>query len=160
MKSCRLTSMCLRAPIFLGCLGVLAAAHGADTKPNAKPSVVATNSVALEVPIPQSVFEYDVKGVKDPFFPLSTRSPHLATQPPTEAPLSATLFKLKGLSGASGSALALINNRTVAMGETTEVTTTSGKHKIRCLEIRKFSALIRVEGLTDPIEIFLPKGDR
>ena len=107
--------------------------------------------------IPQSVFDFDGKGVKDPFFPLSTRSPHLAPQAPTELPFNPSYFKLKGLSGGT---LALINNRTLAAGETATVTTPSGKYKIHLLEIKKISAVIRVEGQFEPIEVFLPKNDQ
>jgi hypothetical protein len=54
----------------------------------------------------------------------------------------------------------LINNRTLAAGESSVVTTPAGKFKIHCLEIRKISVLIRVEGQSETFEVFLPKGDR
>jgi len=159
MKSFPFLPVCLRASLVLVCLGFLAGAHGADAKPNAKPSST-TNAVPLEVPFPQAVFEYGGKAVKDPFFPLSTRTPHLAAQPVTELAITPSTFKLKGLSGTLDNPLALINNRTVTTGERTEVTTATGKYKIHCLEIKKISVVIRVEGQFEPIELFLPKGDR
>ncbi len=162
MKFFRFLPVCLQASLIMGCLGFLAGAHGANTKPNAKPASPSstTNSVPLEVPIPQSVFEFDGKGVKDPFFPLSTRSPHLTTQATIVPAFRVDYFKLKGMSGSAENSLALINNRTMAAGETAEVTTPAGKSKVHCLEIKKSSVIIRVEGQFEPIEVFLPKSDQ
>lgn len=161
MKKFRFHPVCLRVSLAMGCLGLLADARGASDKPNSKPSsaTTTTNSVTLEVPVPQSTFEFGGKGVKDPFFPLSTRVPHSATQV-TNAMPSTTFFKLKGMSGSAGNSLALINNRTMAAGEIAEVTTSAGKFKVHCLEIKKSSVVIRVEGQFEPIEVFLPKNDQ
>ncbi len=159
MKSFLFLPVCLRLFLALGCLGFLAGAHGAEAKSIPKPSST-TNSVSLEVPIPQSGFEYNGKEVKDPFFPLSTRSPHLTPQATNEVAINASFFKLKGLAGSGESALALINNRTLAAGETSTVTTPSGKIKIHLLEIKKISVIIRVEGQFEPLEVYLPKSDQ
>ncbi len=160
MKFFRSFSICLAAFLTLGVLGTAAGADAKSTNGKPGSTAVATNSAPPEVAIPQAVFDYGAKGVKDPFFPLSTRSPHLQVASTTEPAINGSTFKLKGLSGSADSPLALINNRTVAPGETALVTTASGRYKIHCLEIKKISVIIRVEGQFEPIEVFLPKSDR
>lgn len=159
MKSLRFLTLCLALLVW----GSVDRASGAaDAKNKDKASAAATNSITTvpEVVIPQAAFEFGPKTAKDPFFPLSTRSPHLPVQTVADTGINPSMFKLKGLSGTPQFPLALINNRTLAPGETAIVTTLSGKHKIHCLEIKQFSAVIRVEGQFEPIEIFLPKSDR
>jgi len=120
-----------------------------------------TNSPVTEVVIPQSVFDLTAKGIKDPFYPNSLRSPVPTVAATTNSvPIAAiSSLMLKALSGSAGQRLALINNRTLEVGETAEVTTASGgKIKIKCVEIRDSSALVTVEGQLDPIEIHLRKG--
>jgi hypothetical protein len=120
-----------------------------------------TNSVAAEVVIPQSVFDLTAKGIKDPFYPNTLRSPIPVPAATTNSvPVAAlTSLVLKALSGGAGQRLALINNRTLEVGETAEVTTAGGgKIKIRCVEIKESSVLVKVDGQGEPIEIHLRKG--
>jgi hypothetical protein len=123
--------------------------------------VAGTNAAPTELTVPVSTFELTIKPTKDPFFPLSTRSPVPLIVLTNVAPaLSAASFNLKGMSGSSDRRLALINNRTVAVGETAEVTTTSGKVKIHCVEIKQQSVVLRVDSQPDPIEVFFRKEAR
>jgi hypothetical protein len=167
MKPLRLTSFSLPVCTLVVLLGLMARAGGTSTtntppalKTNSVGTVTnsagtATNLGPVELPVPLAVFDLTIKPTKDPFFPLSLRQPVQATN---AAPaFSAASFNLKGLSGSSGHRLALINNRTVAAGEDAEITTTSGKIKIQCLEIKESSVIIRAESQTDPLEVFLRK---
>jgi hypothetical protein len=131
------------------------AAPAAD---KAKPAAQSTNDAPAELPIPLSVFEGG-KGSKDPFYPLSTR---MASQQVTTnvATISASSFKLGGLSGFGKKRLALINNRTLAEGEDGEVTTATGTTKIRLIAIKEESVIVQVVNSGDTIEIFLRKGAR
>lgn len=159
MNYLRILPISLAAIVMFGVMGRASNAYCAG-KTDGKAAKAETNSGPAEIAIPLAVFDYAGKGVKDPFFPLSTRSPHLPVQVAVTPAFRASLFKLKGLSGTADSPLALINNRTVAPGESAMVTTESGKYKIHCLEIKKISVVIRVEGQFEPIEVFLPKSDR
>ena len=53
--------------------------------------------------------------------------------------------------------LAQINNRSFEQGEQAEVLAGGQKVKLRCLEIREKSVLVKVEGATEPKELFLRK---
>lgn len=53
---------------------------------------------------------------------------------------------LKGISGAKGHRMALINNETLMAGETAHVKVNDGKVEITCLEVREDSVLISVDG--------------
>ena len=170
MKPLRLLPLFLPACTLLLFLGLIASAQGTSStnglvlgKTNAAAAAAtnaigtATNLGPVEVPIPAAVFDLSAKPTKDPFFPLSLRQPvQIATNAtPT---FSASVFNLKGLSGSSGHRLALINNRTVAAGEDAEITTSAGKVKIQCVEIKESSVIIRAESQTDPLEVFLRKS--
>jgi hypothetical protein len=121
-----------------------------------------TNAPDAEVVIPQSVFDLTAKGIKDPFYPNTLRQPIPVVAAPVtnSVPVAAlSSLVLKALSGSAGQRLALINNRTLEVGETAEVTVAGGnKIKIRCVDIRESSVLVKLEGQSDPIEIHLRKG--
>ena len=63
---------------------------------------------------------------------------------------------LKGISGAPGSRLALINNQTLTVGETAKVRVRDTRVEVVCKEIREDSVLITVDG--KPCELKL--GDK
>lgn len=120
-----------------------------------------TNSPDAEIVIPQSVFDLTAKGIKDPFFPNTLRPPIPVAVAPSTNNLPVTALSslvLKALSGSAGQRLALINNRTLEVGETAEVTAGGHKIKIQCVDIRESSVLVKLEGQGDPIEIHLRKG--
>lgn len=128
----------------------------ANGKTNTLDTANGTNSPSKEVPVPVSVFELTEKS-HDPFFPTSVR--RAVADLTTNAPpmFQASSFTLKALSGSAGHRLALINNRTLATGEKTEITTATGKLVIYCEEIKENSVVIRTLAQPDPIEIFLRK---
>jgi len=70
-------------------------------------------------------------------------------------PTWADLLRLSGMSGSRTRRLAIINNKTVAVGETVRVEVEGEKIKIVCHEIREQSAVFQVEGAGEPFELFL-----
>jgi hypothetical protein len=117
--------------------------------PNAQPQSN-TNAKASGTNVPQSVFlmpKARPEGV-DPFFPRSNRPyygtplPLVATNP--EPVAVAVDLRLKAISGLPEHRLALINNHTFEAGEEGEVVTTTGRMRIRCLEITQDSAVVQV----------------
>lgn len=126
---------------FLACLlGPVPGLFGAPQK-TATPTVE-TNAVpgSLEA-IPQS--EFDERAGKDPFFPNRILVPVAKTPGPKVVDASGQL-QLKGFSGPVNRRLAIINNQTLEVGEEREVTTSGGKIKIRCVEIRADSVLVEL----------------
>jgi len=119
----------------------------AVASPNAQPQ--STNTTATNAPVAQSVFimpKAKQEGV-DPFFPRSNR-PYFGTPVPvvpTPEPVAVAVeLKLKAISGLPEHRLALINNHTFEAGEEGEVVTTTGRMRIRCLEITQDSAVVQV----------------
>jgi len=117
--------------------------------PNAQPQ--STNTTVTNAPVAQSVFLSTPKGPQDgvdPFFPRSKR-PYFGTPAPIapsnpEPVTVAVELKLKAISGLPEHRLALINNHTFEAGEEGEVVTTTGRMRIRCLEITQDSAVVQV----------------
>jgi hypothetical protein len=64
-------------------------------------------------------------------------------------------LKLSGISGSEKHLLAIINNHTFEAGEEAQVKIDGRIVKIRCLEVRKDSVLIKVEGVEKQIELKL-----
>ena len=127
---------------------------------SAATNAAAANAAPVELTIPVSVFNLTNKVVKDPFFPntLRTPVPVIVLQSNTFT-VSASCFALKAIAGTPDQRLALINNRTVAVGEPVEISTPQcGKLKIVCTQIKDVSVVIRISNLPDPVEIFLPKS--
>jgi hypothetical protein len=156
MKSSRLISFVRLTAAVALFLTLLADARGTNTKPAANSKSAGTNEAPAELAVPLSVFDPAVKPTKDPFFPLSVRQPFPTAT--NVVAFSASSFALKGLSGSAGHRLALINNRTLADGETTEITTANGKVKIHCVRIKEESVIVRASTQSEPIEIFLRKA--
>jgi hypothetical protein len=138
-------------------LGLAIASSAAESKPrppqnsNLKPSPPAVPGPAFSAPEPvlvKSVFVVPTKPGegKDPFFPKSTRlfpdiSPKTVAAPARTARVE---LHLKGISGMPGHRLAIINNRTIAAGEETDVSTVKGPVRIHCLDINADSALVQI----------------
>jgi hypothetical protein len=134
-------------------LVALSASAGPAPAPGAAPAASPTNAPPQDSLLPQSAFDITSSPVKDPFFPRSTRTQVIST-PVTNAPtITVASFVLKGLGGPPGHPLALINNRTIAVGEEAEVTTPAGKVKIYCVEIKGNTVTIRAENQSGPIEL-------
>lgn len=64
-------------------------------------------------------------------------------------------LRLCGLSGTSRRRLAIINNQTLAEGETMRVELGGEKLKVLCREIRTNSVLVQWEGRAGTVELFL-----
>jgi hypothetical protein len=120
----------------------------AVASPNAQPQ--STNTTATNAAVVQSVFimpKGRPEGV-DPFFPRSNR-PYFGTPlpvaPTNPEPVTVAVdLKLKAISGLPEHRLALINNHTFEAGEEGEIVTTTGRMRIRCLEITQESAVVQV----------------
>ncbi len=111
----------------------------------------------------KSVFVADAPAGKDPFFPNSARRTQVLEQvsPTNPTPQPSALFNLltlKGISGAKGQMLALINSSTVSEGELVEIRSGQQVVKIRCREIRPRSVIIELEGVGELKELKLREG--
>lgn len=112
----------------------------------------------------KSIFIDDAKFGKDPFFPHSIRHvPKVIT--PIYLPADANPFTpfashlvLNGISSLPGRRLALLNNRTLQVGEETSIKVNNQAFKVRCLEIREKSIVLGMEGTTETKEIHLRSG--
>ena len=140
----------------------LAALLGCACLRAAEPTVApATNSPVVVVP--KSLFVDEAANGKDPFFPGSTRRQEAAaTTATTNNVVAPTTFlsqlALKGISGTKGQLLAIINNATLAVGETGDVKVGGRTVKVRCREIRDRSVLIELEGGGEVKELKLRDG--
>jgi hypothetical protein len=107
----------------------------------------------------KSVFIDDLTFGRDPFFPASGRRRLVPVQPAAPPPKPQApevpdhLFVLKGISTYKDDRWALINKYTFAPGEEIDVKVEGSKLKVRCLEVRERSVVIRVGGVSK--ELFL-----
>jgi hypothetical protein len=105
---------------------------------------------------PKSVFVFDPKVGKDPFFPKSAR-----VNPPVVPPRGGTnpvstldlTFVLQGLSFVDGRKLALINQRTFAEGEEQNLRIKGQTNRVKCVEIMERSVVISVGGATRKLDL-------
>jgi hypothetical protein len=155
----------LLAGLVLGC-AALPSANGAGTI-NAKDAKAngakGTNAEPAVLPIPVSVFDLGATPTKDPFFPTTLRAALPKNDSKVASGVSATSFQLGGLSGSTDDPLAIINHRTLGMGETREVPLpTGGKATIRIIQFKGTSVVIKVVIPPQPdlIELSLSKRAR
>ncbi|MBM3845481.1 MAG: hypothetical protein FJ405_04225 [Verrucomicrobia bacterium] len=102
----------------------------------------------------------DPKFGKDLFFPRTMR---FQKKPDTSSKTLAQLSEaavvqslvLKGISGVGTRRLALLNNRTLGIGEVWDYKLNGLTYRIRCEEIKPRSVLISIEGVTENKEIHL-----
>jgi|SRR5438477_5631205 len=117
-----------------------------------------TNRVSSEVTIPKSVFVADGGTGKDPFFPNSTRLRKIVPDETTKGTAVqedfSRLLKLTGIAGGARP-IATVNNLTFAVGEEQEVKVDGRKIRIRVLEIRAKSVVVKVEKQPAPVELKL-----
>jgi hypothetical protein len=111
--------------------------------------------------VPKSIFTIPASFAqgRDPFFPNARYmfGAQAITKTPSSTP-STSLLVLNGISGTADHKLAIVNLRTMAEGETNEVSTAFGRVRIRCIEIRRESAVIEVIG-GERRELHLRSGD-
>jgi hypothetical protein len=135
----------------LACAAMPLSSRGAASTPSPQPA--AKSEVKADV-LPKSLFVIprDKTEGRDPFFPTSIRVynipvPPVVTPTTTVAPVPVTYeFKLKGFSGAADNRLAIINNQTLAVGDEAEVTTPTGRVRVKLIEIKDDVAWIQVGG--------------
>jgi hypothetical protein len=159
----RLALLVLLAVLIAGCGKPAGPPPGGAASPaaNRATNSIATNTTnapANEAMLQKAIFEDRPDG-RDPFFPRSSRRKQAAAQvsgeaPKPKLPLSSYL-KLTGLVLIKSQPSAWINGSMFAPGErgTAKVTFTNSHNMVevqevhlRCLEIRKGSVVIRVEG--------------
>ena len=101
--------------------------------------------------IPQSAFVIPAgpQEGKDPFYP---RSAYPYGSAPVKAPTNVVTapvvveLKLNGISGTPEHRLAIINGKTIAQGEETEVRSGPGKVLVRVLEIKPDYVIVEAAG--------------
>ena|SRR5437867_681093 len=148
---------CVRIPT-LGALGLIVSLYAVSAaQPAALPHVD-------EIPSAKSAFVDDPNFGKDPFFPKSGRRKVQIVVPVGVTP-NANAFGqvfnsivLKGISGLPGRRLALLNNRTLEVGEMLEFRINNQLIKVRCVEVREKSVVIGIDGTTETREIRLRQG--
>lgn len=107
----------------------------------------------------ESVFEIpaSAKDGRDPFFPESSRmaEAHAAASAAVakQSAAEVTSLKVPGISGTPGHLLAIINNHTFAVGDEGEVLTSSGRIKLRCVDIQTESVTVEVNGRIHKIKV-------
>ena len=132
--------------LLSGCMAVCAEGTSSKEAPDADTLTVSTFTRPMTL-----------KDGRDPFHPLSTR--HIEAFKPAVDEVVAkgpAKLELKGISGSSDRPLALINNRTLAVGEEQDVSTPEGRVKVMCLAIEGTTVRIRAQGQTR--ELVLRKG--
>jgi hypothetical protein len=105
-----------------------------------------TQPPAPEV-VPRSIFVIPTNPQegRDPFFPNSTR-PYENAPASKKSVGDVSSLVLKGISGPPDHRLAIINNRTLAVGDEQDLTTPQGRIHIRCVEIKANSVVIESSG--------------
>src|SRR5262245_28029587 len=127
------TSFLTGSKFWIVC-GVLSVASiSRSVLPQTDPKKGPTNAAPAPVPVPQAVFTIprsQQEGMRDPFFPKSTRIfAHAMPLPVVTGPAPVILradLKLQGMSGPANHRLPIINGRTFELNEEAEVNTTSG----------------------------------
>jgi hypothetical protein len=149
-SSCQ-RSRWLPAPILMLCL-VAGAAPIESAAPEASPFL-------SDIVFDKSVFVDAPDGGKDPFFPKSRRFDPKGPEVFQATPLDIlkSLF-LKGVCGRKDKMLALINHRTLEVGEEGEYRQGNQSIRIRVVEITDKSAFFTIEGSNDRLELRLRNG--
>jgi hypothetical protein len=148
----------LTSPVLL--MGLVASAGPAEpaTLP-AKPPAPEETQALREIVFLKSDFVDAPSGGKDPFFPNTRR---FDPKPPevfqaTPLDILKNLF-LKGICGRKDRMLALINNRTLEVGEEGEYRQGGLAIRIRVVEITDKSVSFTIDGSKDRLELRLREG--
>jgi hypothetical protein len=152
LKWLMLLSACVCMAVFVGC--------GDAPKPTPpKKAVVggtndmSTNAVVYET---KSVFEDDPKTAKDPFFPSSTRLAKKIAPGGKAIPTMQSLIDLhlRGIIGSPGKYIAMINDKTFAVGDKSQVLV--GPNQSLVVKVLKMSAktvTVSVDGEASPRDL-------
>jgi hypothetical protein len=114
---------------------------------SAKPGISGSPLIQSNA-IPQSMFVIPTspKEGRDPFFPTSERFASSGTstnaRPAPATSLSALI--LQGISGSGDRRLAIVNGRTLAEGEETEISVGATRIRFRCVEIKADAVVIEM----------------
>ena len=106
----------------------------------------------------KSVFINDPSFGRDPFFPNSSRRPLVVTNTvvqvftPSPPTVPEDIF-LKGVNILKDRRLAIVNNYTVAQGEEFELKLKGKIYRVRCVEVKERSAVIRVDGVNKELPL-------
>ncbi len=106
----------------------------------------------------KSVFINNPSFGRDPFFPNSSRRPLAPTNTVVEvivppAPTVPDDIFLKGVNILKDRRLAIVNNYTVAQGEEFELKLKGKTYRVRCVEVKDRSAVIRVDGINKELPL-------
>lgn len=116
-------------------------------------SVTQTNIARSMFVIPKEAVEG-----RDPFFPNTTRSlSGEKTLVKTAAAAPLALLVLNGLSGTPDHRLAMINGRTLAQGESSDISIGGVLVKVRCVEIKEKTVVVESGGTRQ--ELFM-RGEK
>jgi hypothetical protein len=137
---------------LLGAALLLAAPSPLRAAPEKTKTAVTTNAPAATINTNDFRSTFDSNG-RDPFFPNSTRQALAPSEGGENQPT--VVLALKGFSGNANRRFAIINDRTFAAGEESEVVTAGGRIRIRCVEIRADVAVVTVGG-GPKVELRLP----
>jgi hypothetical protein len=89
---------------------------------------------------------------KDPFWPKSIRTKPLTVAGPVDTGPSFGWLNYKGISGAKGHRLAIINNRTFEVGEEAVMKTPTGQSaKVKVVEIQDDGVTVSIGGQTQKL---------
>lgn len=136
-------------------------------KPNTDKAAKPKEKTPLEITFVPSVFDDDLntpKFGKDIFYPSTKRFVKKAEVSPNVTPIekiASTILQslvLKGISGNGARRLALVNTRTLGVGEVWDYKLNGQSHRIRCEEIKPRSVVLSIDGIPDRKEIQLRDG--
>lgn len=133
-------------PLLLTLLAMIIGLASATAENKAAPAPVKISS--------SFVLPAGTKDGRDPFFPESTRAFEVtmaASQ--TNRTAEITSLKVPGISGTSGSLLAIINNHTFAVGDEGDVLTSSGRVHLKCLQIAPTYVVVEINGQSHRINL-------
>ena len=107
---------------------------------------------------PLSVFVSDPGFGKDPYFPKSSRIPHVKTNESVELPSPPPPsvpdeIVLKGINLLKDRSYCILNNRTVTRGEDFDLKIKGKVYKVRCVEIKDKSVVISVNGISKELHL-------
>jgi hypothetical protein len=112
---------------------------------------------AAPEPVRLSVFVIpkNPKEGRDPFFPASVR-PYENVQAAQTHVVEISSLVLKGISGSPENRLAIINNRTFAIGDEQDLITSQGRIRVRCVEINNNSVIVESSGQRQELKYTTP----
>lgn len=142
----------MRLPLAFACLLAAVSFARAASKDAPAPAPVEP------VPPPKSVFTFDAKTSKDPFFPKTRRFEVLVAKQTNDVvlpppPLFPDGIRYQGSSGTHARPLAIINNKTVERGERFDLIINGQKVRVQCVDIKDKSVVLEVNGITRELKL-------